>query len=143
MALRYGLPHMGQTMTEMYPDRKLIRREREPERSYDLYDSSNTHRHFVEGSAGGAFGPAVSRLEFYRIADIHTSESGEQVEKRERTVVITMPTYQLVELLQTTLEQIKNNQGTILDYIHGQAKEMEFRINSMDVRHVDPNKQQR
>ncbi len=111
-------------MSEAAPMKTLLRQERLPDRNYDLYEGTDEAHIFAEGGGGGAFGPSISRLEFFRVSSLEMTESGQPLEMRERNLVLTMPTAQLVEFLSNSLKALKENKAPILNAVDEQTKKM-------------------
>lgn len=111
-------------MSEAVLTKAALRSERVPGRNYDLFQGADEAHIFTEGNAGGAFGPSICRLEFFRITNIEPQDDGENLEIRERNLILTMPTAQLVEFLTKSLQSLRDNKLTISAALDDQTKKM-------------------
>jgi hypothetical protein len=105
-------------------ERKPIISERTAGRMLDVYVGAKVEYIFADGTARLAFGPQVSKVEFYRVTSIKEENHGGAkvpVEQRDIFCQLTLPSASLVEFCGLVLENLGANVH-ILDAAHEQLK---------------------
>ncbi len=103
--------------------KKLIRRSREENLNFDLYEvESGVEEVYVDGSTATALSPSVAKIEFYTTAA--PDESDPKVEKRILKLRLIMPTSTWVELCAKALLSVSENRETILPFFDADKKKL-------------------
>jgi hypothetical protein len=95
-------------------DRKPVLSERIPGRHFDLFETELAETRYADGTVGFSMGPAVSRIEFYRVISVRPVNPTEVHEDREKHLIVTLPTVALLEFLKTATGGAERNKDGIL-----------------------------
>ena len=86
---------------------------------------------YVDGSAGAALGPAISRLDFHKVIEVDLSAAeGGPLEIRQRHLSIVIPTAALVEFLTKTLIGIQTNRENLLQLMEDSVKSVRVMLDN-------------
>jgi hypothetical protein len=78
------------------PNRPLLFSEREPGRTYDMYEASSVSDIYVDGQARIYSSPQVTKIEYFRTIGFK-EEGGARVEEREIVLRLQIPTPVFIE----------------------------------------------
>lgn len=102
-------------MSERLDEPGLIRKERSPGRSYDLFERRPTPEVFVDGASEASLGPFVTKLTFHTVRNATPEDGGEEVkETREVALRLVIPTSALVEMSGFLTALIKSNSSALV-----------------------------
>jgi hypothetical protein len=92
----------------MAEERQPILRSREPNAMFDVYLAPQITDAFADGIGQTMTGPAVTKLEFYRLLGFE-GEGENRIEKREMFLRLSIPSVLLVDGLGTIFQTLANN----------------------------------
>jgi hypothetical protein len=98
------------------PKRKFIAQERAPGRMFDMYLSDSHIEMFADGIGRVAVGAQVTKVDFFRTADVRTEKLGgveHPLEEREVILRLTIPTQAFVEACGTMIELAVANSAVL------------------------------
>ncbi len=90
--------------------RRLLMEIRNPGSAQNLYEIDEVQHSFADGIGRVFSGPAVTKIEFFRIANMNLKpEEGPPVEEREVFLKLTLPTAVVLEAALNILSNTKQN----------------------------------
>ena len=116
-------------------DRRLVASSRGPGHNWDVYEPSNAKVEYADGFGPLLFGPQVSRIQLFTMKRMRAPEdaSQEHIEEREISLLITVPTTQLLEMIVNTVTSMVQGRDQIMHGLDAARQNVEHLLSQVTV----------